>query len=213
MFSRVWDVLTKFYDRVLRPFVTWSWSNILKLHAWLRDTFGPILKFLDELRRDVLQIYDKWLRPIFAAIDAVRATLRLLADFHVPFAQAIDDKLAALEERLLRPIRLALSKLNEVIYWIDRIVDLNGLFERLTLVASAWKYERDLWANWWGSMHRRELEKPTSAATWPPARTTQQVARVMTDYFAGNDSPEKAHIDELAQDLVLELGRAGPLGL
>lgn len=201
------------WSSTIKPFISWSWSQIQKLHTWLKSVFDPLLKFLGELRKDILDIWAKWFRPIFDTIDALRQTLRVLETFHVPFARKIDDALAALEQRLLVPIRFALTKINELTNWIDRIVDLNGLFQRLTLVASTWKYERDMWANWWGSLHRRELEKPASATTWPPPRTTHDVSRVMTDYFTGKDSPEKAHIDELGQNLVLELARASSVGL
>ena len=146
IFMKVWGALRTFYAAAVRPFVEWSWRNIQKLHAWLRDTFGPVLKFLNAVRDDILRIYERWLRPILDTIDAVRQTLRALELFHVPFAQKIDDALARLEERLLRPIRFALEKVNEAINWINRIVDLNGFFQRATLIESQWKYIGDTWA-------------------------------------------------------------------
>lgn len=144
-FVRVWGFFGKFWNSVLRPFVTWSWQQIQKLHAWLKDTLGPVLKFLNAVREDILRIYDKWLKPIFVTLDVLRSITRLLAEFHVPFAQKIDDKLSALETRLLRPIRFALEKVNEAIGWIDRIVTFDGLFQRLTLIESQWRYVGDMW--------------------------------------------------------------------
>jgi hypothetical protein len=105
----------------------------------------PDSAHLRALRTWILKAYDKWLRPIFATIDVTRAILRLLADFHVPFAQSIERKLADLESRLMVPIRFALAKINEAINWINRIVDLDGLFQRLTLIESAWRYSGDMW--------------------------------------------------------------------
>jgi len=145
VFAKSWDLLTRFYTRILRPFVEWSWRNIVKLHTWLKDTFGPVLKFLQDVRDDILRIYTKWFRPILDTIDALRQTVRLLEAFHVPFARKIDEALDALERRLLQPIRLALTKINELANWINRIIDLNGLFQRLTLIESAWHYTGDLW--------------------------------------------------------------------
>jgi hypothetical protein len=70
----------------------------------------------------------------------------------VPFAQAIERKLADLESRLLVPIRFALAKVNEAINWINRIVDLDGLFQRLTLIESA------------VALQRRSLERASRAS-------------------------------------------------
>jgi len=146
IFKHTFDFFQGFWQSTLRPFVQWSWSQIQKLHAWLKTTLTPLLKFLESVRKDILDIWAKWFRPIFDTIDAIRSTLRLLADFHVPWAQKIDDALAALEARLLVPIRFALGKLNEVIAAIDRVIDFNGLYQRATLIESQWKYVGDLWS-------------------------------------------------------------------
>lgn len=146
VFGKVWDAFTKFYAAVLKPFVEWASRSIVKLHAWLKDTLSPVLKFLNQVRDDILRIYQRWLRPILDTIDVLRQTVRVLELFHVPFAQKLDDALAALERRLLQPIRLALEKVNELANWVNRIVDLNGLFQRLTLIESAWHYTGDMWS-------------------------------------------------------------------
>lgn len=145
VFGKAWDLLSAFYANVLKPFVQWSWKIIVKLHDWLKGVFAPLLKFLQAVRDDILKIYDKWLKPIFDTIDALRQTLRALELFHVPFAKKLDDALASLEARLLQPIRLALTTINELVNWINRIVDFNGLFQRLTLIESAWHYSGDVW--------------------------------------------------------------------
>jgi hypothetical protein len=142
---KVWDFFRGFYSNVIKPFVKWTWTEINRLHDWLVKEFKPILAHLRTLRTWILKAYDKWLKPIFATIDVMRAITRLLADLHVPFAQAIDRKLADLEARLMLPIRLALSAINDVVNWINRIVTLDGLFQRLTLIESLWNYTGDLW--------------------------------------------------------------------
>lgn len=207
VFGKAWDLLSRFYTRVLRPLVEWSWRNIQKLHAWLKDTFGPVLKVLQTVRRDILKIYEKWLRPIFDTISVLRSLTRVLAAFHVPFARKIDDALARLEARLLLPIRFALEKINEAINWINRIVDFNGYFQRLTLVASALRYERDMWRVWWASVHNREQERAkaprdnTVPAVTPPAASEE--TRV---FVTKHEGPNAARITEAAHDLRLRLG-------
>jgi len=201
VFKKTWDFFTTVWSSTLKPFISWSWQQMQRLHAWLKSTFDPLLKFLESVRRDILDFYAKWFRPIFDTIDALRSTLRLLELFHVPFARKIDDALAALEARLLRPIRFALEKVNEAINWIDRIVDFDGFFQRLTLVASAWKYERDMWSIWWGSVHRREAENPkTSPATVTP-RTAESAASELRARVILNDHSKSALADEYAASL------------
>ena len=207
MFGKVWDVLQKFYGRVLRPFVEWSWRNIVKLHDWLKRTLSPLFTFLDALRRDVLKIYNRWLRPILDTIDTVRQVARLLAEFHVPFARKIDDALADLEARLMRPIRLALSKINELIYWMDRVVDFNGLFQRLTLIESAITYERDMWRVWWLSVSNREKERtPASRDNTVLTRTPGEVSEQTRVYVVRHEGADAARIDEAVQDVRIRIG-------
>lgn len=146
VFVKVWNHFEAFYGRVLKPFVSWAWTQITRIHNWAVKTFGPLIKNLELLRAWILRVYDRWFKPIFATIDALRATLRVLETFHVPFAAAIDRKLADLEARLLEPINEAMARINQVINWVDRIVTFDGLFQRLTLIESQWRYVGDTWA-------------------------------------------------------------------
>lgn len=209
VFSKAWDLLSRFYTRVLRPLVEWSWRTVQKIHAWLKDTLGPVLKLLQTIRRDILQIYEKWLRPIFDTIAVLRSLTRLLALFHVPFAKKIDAALAELEARLLQPIRLALQKVNEAIYWVDRIVDFDGYFQRLTLIASALRYERDMWGVWWTSVHRREAENPKVSPAGVALRTPANVADEAMLAVRGQHFPGEERAEEYAQTALRSIDLAG----
>jgi hypothetical protein len=145
-FGKVWDFSKLLYRDVLRPFVSWAWRELQRVHRWLQDTFGPVLRFLEKVRATIFDLYTKYVRPVFDVIDAIRATLRALAALHVPFARRLEAWLADLEDRLLAPIRFVMQKVNEIIYWVNRIIDLNGFFQRVTLIESMWKYVGDSWA-------------------------------------------------------------------
>lgn len=142
---QVYNLFGRFWAHVLRPFVSWSWRSVLRLEGWLQRTFNPVLRFLQLVRTRLLEIYTKWFRPIFDTIDAVRGVLRVLGSFHIKWALALDAKLGDLEDRMLAPIRLALAKINEASDWINRIVTFDGLFQRLTLLASLWHHVGDVW--------------------------------------------------------------------
>lgn len=145
IFVKVYKLLGSFWQNVLKPFVAWTWGRIDKLVGWLNRTFGPVLKFLELLRSRVLKIYDTYFKPIFDTIEVVRRVLQLLAALRIDFARELDAKLAALEDRLLWPIREAMLRINQVSDWVDRIVTLDGLLQRITLIQSTFRYAEDSW--------------------------------------------------------------------
>jgi hypothetical protein len=212
VFSRVWGFLGDFWSKALRPFLAWSWDQVQKLHAWLARTLKPVLDIVDRIRKYVDQIYRTWLKPIVDTIEATRRVFQLLAQLHVPFAREIDAKLAALESRLVQPIREVYARLNEAMNWINRIVDFNGYFQRLTLIASLVRYQRDALKVWWSSIHRplssgelAEYRKPITPKALDAAATETR------DYVERGAGPDQARIDEHAADLALRLRKVGLL--
>lgn len=145
VFKKTWDFFQVVWSSTIKPFIQWSWKMIKKLHTWLDTTLKPLLKFLDAARKDILNVYDKWFKPIFVTLDLMRQFLKALEIFHVPFAQKADAAISALEARLLAPMRLALQTINEITGWVNRIINLDGLFQRLTLIESQWHYVGDTW--------------------------------------------------------------------
>ena len=210
VFARVFGFLRSFWSGVLRPFITWSWDQIERFSGWLRRTLAPVIKFLQDIRTEVQKIYDKWLRPIFDTIDATRRILQVLATLRVPFARELDRKLAELESFLMRPILELYRLLNTAMDWINRIVTLNGLLQRLTLLKSLLEYERDNWNVWWESVRRRQGERPTLPPDARPARTAATAAAAVEAYALRHEGPDVGFIDEHASDLRLRLlrGRA-----
>jgi hypothetical protein len=209
VFARVWGFLADFWGKALRPFLDWSWKHIQALHAWLKSTFGPAIKFLESVRQQIDKFYKKWVKPIVDTIDAVRRVMQLLAQLHVPFAREIDAKLGALEQRIVAPIREVYARLNEAMNWINRIVDFNGYFQRLTLIASLMRYQRDALKVWWTSIHKplagaklEEYRKPLET------RTIEQVSADARAYVVLHDGPDVGRIDEHVDDLRLRLQRA-----
>ena len=82
---------------------------------------------------------DRYFRPILNTITVTRQILRLLARFRLKWAQELDRKLAELEDLLLFPLREALLRLNQAMNWINRIITLDGLLQRVTFIRSLLK--------------------------------------------------------------------------
>lgn len=209
VFSRVWGYLSKFWGNVLRPFVGWAWKQIQALHTWLKNTLKPLVDFIERVRKYVDAIYQRWLKPILDTIEATRRVFQLLAQLHVPWAREIDRKLASVESRLLAPIRELYARLNEAMNWINRIVDFNGYFQRLTLIASLMRYQADALKVWWTSVHHPLAGAKLEAYRKPlETRTIAQVSADARAYVVLHDGPDVERIDEHVDDLRLRLQRA-----
>lgn len=121
VFSKLYDMLAKLVTKIARI---------------LDKIFGPIIDFLDKVKFHLKKIYDKVIKPIIDTIEFVRSVLKLLSLFHIDWAKKLDTKLQQLEEYVLAPYELIVAKLNEVSNWINRIVTLNGLLQKVLLLQS-----------------------------------------------------------------------------
>lgn len=206
--AKVYGLLGRFWSGTLRPFISYVWSQIHKLHAWLERTFAPVIRYLEMIRREITKFYDRWFRPILDTLDTTRRILQFLAMIRIPFARELDRYLAALEAKLVWPIQYAMAKINEALYWINRIVTLDGYFQRLTLIASLIRYQRDALAVWWTSVHRALDGARRDDYTRPPVqKPIEQVRQEAIAYIVYGGGPDRARIDEHAADLALRLRR------
>lgn len=145
VFAKVWGFLGKFWTVALKPFITWTWRSIERISGWLKRTFGPVIELLERIRREVDKFYNQFVKPVLDTIDATRRVLQILAQLRVPWARELDAKLSDLESRILRPIREIYSRLNDAMNWINRIVTLDGLIQRVTFIRSQIQYVADSW--------------------------------------------------------------------
>jgi hypothetical protein len=209
LMARVAGLLKRFLSRVIVPMLQRLDQWALRLHRWLKDTFGPLLHFLLEVRRRIFEIYNKWLRPIFDTIDMVRRILGVLSLLHLDFARKLDEKLAALERRLLLPIQAVIRKINEAIDVLDRVIDLDGFYQRYTLIRSLLKYQRDALKVWWVSIHRPLTGEKLAEYRRPhEVRPAADVANEVLRYINTGDAPNAARIEEYAADFLRGLDAA-----
>lgn len=206
VFGKVYSLLSRFWSGVLRPFIAWTWGRIDKLASWLQRTFAPALKFLETLRLYVLKIYDTYFKPIFDTIEVVRRVLQLLAALHVDFARELDRKLAELEDRLLWPIREAMFRINQVSDWVNRIVTLDGLLQRITLLRSVARDVGRIGAIWHAA-HTRPLtdEERRASPSAPGLKPPEEAANDFRVYLRTGQSPHLAQLEEALTDLRLKL--------
>jgi hypothetical protein len=208
--SHLYRFLAGFWSAVLKPFVSWVWREFLALHAWLKATFQPALEFLWKVRAKLLELYTKYMRPVLDTIEITRRLLQLLATLRIEWARTLDRKLAELEYRLTLPLLEALKAINLATNWINRIVDFDGFFQRVTLIQSLLRYERDMWKVWWTSVRGREAEKGKVPPGAVVERTPAAAAGEVIDYLRGQDVPGTGAVEELAATTMAGLLRASP---
>jgi hypothetical protein len=198
----LWDFLRITYEFVLKPFAHAVWKFVTAVQAWLEKTFTPLIKLVKFVRKWVLDFYAKYIRPILDIIGIGRRVLDVLKALGVDWAKALDAKLADLEARIDAPFRYVVSVLNEVLATINRIVTLDGLFQKLVLIRSIQRDVREVmnvWINAWHSpltpAEFARLNQPTEPIL--PAAHIAEMQRAIRH----NDNALAARIEEEVADV------------
>lgn len=203
-----WDFLERTYEHVLKPAWQKFWKFIDAAKKWLDKHVGPILRYLEKIRRRLLEWYDRFIRPILDTIGLARRVLQMLARLGVDWARKLDAKLAWLEERISSAFYLVLGRLNEVIDLVDRVVTADGLFQRLAFIRTLQRdtrYVMNVWAN---AFHR-----PATSAELEKAKAKPEVLKLETHILEERQAVRSydgrigAKVEEHANDLRLMIRR------
>lgn len=209
MFAKSWQALKIVWSDVLKPALVWIDKWLTRIHDWLVKTFKPVFKWLQRLREEVLGFYKRFVRPIIDTIDFIRAINRVLLTFHIKVLQDLDRVLTALERRIEEPIFWILTRLNQLMNVLDTIVDLGGLFQRVTLVKSLTRYAPDWLRVAWNA------QQPTLTAgeiaalkTKPDERTPKHRQDELVAYLDHEAGPLAPIISEMTAQLEIDLRAA-----
>lgn len=197
-----WEFLRLTYNQVIKPGLVKFWQWFDKFRHWLDTTFGPVMDWLKIIRDNVVLFYKTWIRPWLDLIDVTRRVLRIFSALGFDWARRLDAKIGELQELIDRPFRLLLSKINEVINIVNRVVTLDGLIQRVALIRSL---ERDMKFAWAAAVNWRvQPIDPSSiddAKRVMSARTIQQVRADTTAGIADRSGPFAAWADEVASTI------------
>lgn len=196
----VWDFFETTYEKVIKPAWLKFWRWFDKFRRWLDQTFGPVLAWLRQLRDSLLAFWKTWVRPWLDLIDVTRKGLRVLSSMGIGWARRLDAYLADLESRIEKPFLFVLSKLNEVINIVNRIVTLDGLLQRLVLIRSL---ERDYVYAWRAAVNpwtrlSTDAEQKAANDKW----AGKPLATVITEtrqYMSQGTGPNSALYNEMLQ--------------
>lgn len=129
----------------------WTARKLAQLEAFLKAKFKPILDWLAKVKLHLREFWNRFIRPILDVIDFIRQVNRVLQIFHIGVLQKLDSTLAQIEQKIEGPFLFVWQHITEVENWINRIVTLDGLFQRLTLIRSLASYAPDWINGFWNS--------------------------------------------------------------
>lgn len=160
--ARLWDWLKKWFGRIFRELADVIAAVVQRLVRVLDRVLGPVIDFLDKVRKHVWAIYNNIVRPILDVIEFLRIPLRILSRFGVDWAKRLDAELAEIEDFIAEGFRLVIGRLNQAIDLLNDIVDVNGLLKRFALVRSIMRDVR--YINQVLLMSRFKTDDPVSIA-------------------------------------------------
>jgi len=138
--ARVLRTVASLAANGIKRFAVWAYNEVVKLHDFLKEKFGPVLQWLKELKQHIRDIYDRFVRPIVDTIQFIRQLNALLALFHIDLLKKLDATLAKIEQRIEDPFVKLQQWINRVDNAISLIIDEGGIFQRVTLIKSMSRY-------------------------------------------------------------------------
>jgi len=148
----------------------------------------PIAQGVINLRDALIDVYQRFIRPMLIVLQDLRKVLSILAAFHVGFAQKLDAKLADLEARITRPFLYVLSFVNGVANWINLIITAGYLLQKSVFLNSLAAYVGEAL-----NLQLNAMNQPPSAAAVGAANAANQTvpaAQASADLanFVGHDA-------------------------
>jgi hypothetical protein len=175
-FSAIWQALKRAYNRVMRTI------------AWLRRR---IMEPLDRYRRLILDLYNRFWKPVIRFLDSLRVFIRIIGIFNRRLAAQLDAALWRLEARILSPIAAALRRINALSSQISAYFTVLGYLDRTLLLESLRRDALLVWevlTNPRGAIHT--TRQPFASYTYSDLHNDMQV------YAKTHGGPIADYIDE-----------------
>jgi hypothetical protein len=129
----VWGAAKWSYNSILKPIGNFLHAAYDRVKAVYDRFVQPAINWLHKVSNLLRKLYVTFVQPILSAIDGVQRLLQLLELFHIQWAKDLDDALERLEEKISRPLQLAIQFINSIVSRIEKyILTADNLFQRLT---------------------------------------------------------------------------------
>jgi hypothetical protein len=130
-FTEIWHAMQRVYDYYCR-FRTW----------WKKYIEGPI----EAYRKFLLGIYRQFFAPIIGVLDLVRSVARIIGIFNRKLAAKLDAAIWKVEGWILKPITIAMRRINGIASIVYAIITITGRFDATVFVRSVERHIHDLHA-------------------------------------------------------------------
>lgn len=191
----------------LKTLALWANRKLLALERYLKDKFGPILRWLKLVKDHLDDFYKRFIRPIIDTIEFIRQLNRVLQVFHINLLRKLDATLAQIEQKIEEPFLWVRAHITEIENLVNRVLTLNGLFQRLTLLRSMAHYA-PAWINHFWSrqidLGAIDRNQPRHGLELPEHPVSADV-NALTDYWTRGDGDRAAVIEELHLNFTLAM--------
>lgn len=133
--GEVWQGLKKLTDAIFRNVVLVMLTKLYNLYQKISAWVKKLKAWLDKLHALMQKYQMMYFRRIIQIIQRARKILTIFRFFHLKFAQKLDNWLATIEGKITHYLILVAQKENEVIAWVNFIVDPLGHLKTLPLIA------------------------------------------------------------------------------
>jgi hypothetical protein len=137
---------------------------IAKIQAWAKK----LKAWLDKLQKIQRQLQVKAMRDVINLIQRIRQVLAIFRIFHFKWAQKLDAWLSNIEGTIIRNVTRLNRKVNEIITYLNILLDPEVLLRQSILAQSLYRYIRGL---------RGVLGIPESRPLTTKEQSTQQEDR------------------------------------
>lgn len=168
--SEVWNGLKKLTDAIFKNIVLASITKLYDLYKKLKAWATKLKAWLDRLHALMQKYQMMYFRRIIAIIQRARKILTIFRFFHLKFAQKLDNWLATIEGKITHYLLLVAQKENEVIAWVNFIVDPLGHLKTFPLLRGFFAALDATWSGIFGTTFT-SIFNPTPG----PKQTATQV--------------------------------------
>lgn len=133
--GEVWQGIEKMMDKIWRAVILGSLKRLWDLYQKLRAWAVKLKAWLDKLHALMKKYQMLYFRKVIQLIQRARKILVIFRFFHLKFAQKLDNWLAKIEGKITHYLVLVAQKTNEIISWVDLIVDPRGALKNFPFVA------------------------------------------------------------------------------
>jgi hypothetical protein len=188
----VWKGLKNLMDQIFKVWVLGALKHLLALIQKLQKWARKLKVWLDRLRKLQQQQMQAFKR-IINLIQRIRQVLVVLKLFHVKWATKLDNWLANIEGKLIRHELEIIAKTNEIVSWLNLILDpIHGLSHLPVFLAAGKSLNAILTLLTGHGINMWYSKVITGGAALPPPITYKQ------------------HYDALTTDLRTGAGEVGP---